>query len=222
MKDSEYKFTREELFAEQSLLDVYRISRLTPANGLNVAISLTVFFVCCTYCVAVGQDQKDVLTILRQVTSDAISFTTSILGFLIAGFTIFVTTKPEVFFIMARTPHKTGVNYLKYNISIFILVFIHYLCFTIACMALRVFFITKGPAELFLHSLPISQEAVRVVKNAGIAVVFTIFVTWLFYILMLLKSFIFNVYHVLMTGIALTIDDDGVDNDRMDDTADSS
>jgi hypothetical protein len=211
MKNSEYKFSKEELFEEHSLLDVYRISRLTPANGLNVAVSLTVFFVCCTYCVVVGQDQTNVLAILRQVTSDAIAFAASVLGFLIAGFTIFVTTRPEVFLIMARIPHKAGVSYLKYNISVFMLVFIHYLCFTIVCMVLRVFFVTNGPAELFLHSLPVTEEAARAAKNYGIAIIFTLFVTWLFYILMLLKSFIFNVYHVLMTGIALTIDDEIVD-----------
>jgi hypothetical protein len=209
MSNSNFKFTPEDLLKERSLLDVYKISRLTPPNGLNVGVTLLVFFVCCTYCVIAGENQTPVLALLRQISSDAIAFTASILGFLVAGFTIFVTTRPEVFDIMAKFEKEgMGVSYLKYNLSIFLLVFIHYLAFTIYCITIRIFFSTEGPASLFLQTVPISKAAAMMVKEIGIATVFTSFTSWLFYILMLLKSFIFNVYHIVMTGVALTIKTD--------------
>ncbi|WP_175221865.1 MULTISPECIES: hypothetical protein [Burkholderia] len=189
-------------------MDIYRIARLTPANGFNVAVTAVVFFVCVAYCVRVGSDQSMVLSLLRQTTADAIAFSASILGFLVAGFTICVSTKSEIFFLMARHERdETGVSYLKYNLSIFLLVFIHYLAFTILCVSIRIFFASGGPGDVFLHDLPVSRDVQGLVKSVGVAVVFIGFVTWFFYVLMLLKSFIFNVYHIVMTGIAMTIDD---------------
>ncbi len=208
MSNQKFVFRREDLLKEHSLLDVYRIARLTPANGFNVAVTVVVFFVCVAYCVRSGADQSTVLSLLRQTTTDAIAFSASILGFLVAGFTICVSTKSEIFFLMAKHEREdTGVSYLKYNLSIFLLVFIHYLAFTILCVSIRIFFASGGPGAIFLHDLPIDGEAQRLVKASGIAVVFVGFVSWFFYILMLLKSFIFNVYHIVMTGIAMTIGD---------------
>ncbi|MGF6569699.1 hypothetical protein ABH945_001775 [Paraburkholderia sp. GAS333] len=212
MSKPEFEFTPEDLLKERSLLDVYRIARLTPANGLNVGVTLVVFFICCAYCLAAGENQAPVLTLLRQISSDAIAFTASILGFLVAGFTIFVTTRPEVFYMMAKVEKEgLGVSYLKYNLSIFLLVFIHYLAFTICCVALRVFFSPQGPASLILHAVPINISTAIMIKKLGVASIFILFTSWLFYLLMLLKSFIFNVYHIVMTGVALTIDTDEED-----------
>lgn len=208
MSNQRFVFTREDLLRERSLLDIYRIARLTPANGFNVAVTAVVFFVCVAYCIRSGFDQSAVLGLLRQTTTDAIAFAASILGFLVAGFTICVSTKSDIFFVMAKHERdETGVSYLKYNLSIFLLVFIHYLAFTILCVSIRVFFAGGGPAAMFLHDIPISDEMRRLVKSIGTAVVFVCFVTWFFYVLMLLKSFIFNVYHIVMTGIAMTIED---------------
>lgn len=206
MSNSDFKFSREDLLKERSLLDVYRIARLTPANGLNVGVTLVVFFICCVYCLTAGANQVPVLTLLRQISSDAIAFTASILGFLVAGFTIFATTRPEVFYIMAKVEKEgMGVSYLKYNLSIFLLVFIHYLSFTIYCVTLRVFFPPQGPAAFIFQAVPMSKAAAVTAKEIGISIVFVTFTSWLFYILMLLKSFIFNVYHIVMTSVALTI-----------------
>ncbi|WP_155301746.1 hypothetical protein [Burkholderia gladioli] len=208
MSNQRFVFSREDLLKERSLWDVYKIARLTPANGFNVAVTLIVFFVCIVYCIFVGTDQYVVLGLLRQTTTDAIAFSTSILGFLVAGFTICVSSKSEIFFEMAKVERDdTGVSYLKYNLSIFLLVFIHYLAFTVLCVSIRVFFASGGPGGVFLRSIPVSSESLGLIRSVGISLVFVGFVTWFFYILMLLKSFIFNVYHIVMTGIALTIDD---------------
>lgn len=208
MSNKRFDFSKEDLLGERSLLDIYAIARLTPPNGFNVAVTVIVFFVCIAYCIRVGADQSSVLALLRQITADAIAFSTSILGFLVAGFTICVSTKSETFFAMAKhEKDETGVSYLKYNLSIFLLVFIHYLAFTILCLSIRVFFASGGPGAVFLRDIPVSIETRNLVKSVGVAIVFVGFVTWFFYVLMLLKSFIFNVYHIVMTGIAMTIDD---------------
>jgi formate hydrogenlyase subunit 3/multisubunit Na+/H+ antiporter MnhD subunit len=102
MSKANFRFTQEDLLSEKSLLDVYRIARLTPPNGLNVAVTLVVFFCACVYCIVAGSNQVPVLALLRQTSADAIAFAASILGFLVAGFTIFVSTNPEVFYVMAR------------------------------------------------------------------------------------------------------------------------
>ena len=208
MSNQKFVFSREDLLKERSLLDIYRIARLTPANGFNVAVTFVAFFVCVAYCIRVGVDQSSVLALLRQTTADAISFSASILGFLVAGFTIFASGKSEIFFLMAKFEREgTGVSYLKYNLSIFLLVFIHYLAFTMICVVIKIFLASAGPGAVLLQDMPIADDVRRIIKTVGVAVTFVGFVTWFFYILMLLKSFIFNVYHIVMTGIALTIDD---------------
>lgn len=211
---SNFQFSREDLLRERSLWDVYRIARLTPANGLNVVVALLMFFVCVTYCISPTITSSAVLVLLRSISSDALAFSASILGFLVAGFTIFVTSKSEIFFLMAKTEQKpTGVSYLKYNLSVFLLVFIHYLAFTIFCVTIRLLCAPQGPASIILSAMPLGYEDSLHLKAGGIYGFFCVFATWFLYLLMLLKSFIFNVYHIVMTGIAITIDDEeeGVD-----------
>ncbi|HDR9468761.1 TPA: hypothetical protein QDB74_005569 [Burkholderia multivorans] len=99
------------------------------------------------------------------------------------------------------------MSYLKYNLSIFLLVFIHYLAFTVICVVIKIFLASGGPGAMLLQDVPITDGERKMIRAVGIAATFVGFVTWFFYILMLLKSFIFNVYHIVMTGIALTIDD---------------
>ena len=209
MSDANFKFDREELLAERSLFDVYKIARLNESNRVNVAIALTATFISAIYCLIDRERPDIVLGLIRQLVGDAITFSASILGFLIAGFTIFVTGKPEVFQMMAKVQYdNTRVSYLKYNLSIFMVVFIHYLSFTVLSFFIRIFCGPGGPAYILLKICQLPPERFIHLRSASIFIAFVLLTGWFFYIIMLLKSFVFNVYHSVMTGIALTIEDD--------------
>ena len=207
---AEFKYDPEDLLAERSVLDIYRISKATPVNSFNVISSIVIFFILLVYVTTASAKAPTILELLRSLTADALAFAPAILGFLVAGFAIFLTpSQPQVFELMAKHEYeKSGFSYLKYNLSVFILIFIHYLAFFVLCFCIRLLCSSKGVAAAFLASLPITVATRSEIISIGISATFVLFGTWFFYVIMLLKSFIFNLYHIVMTSVALTAAED--------------
>jgi len=207
---TEFKYDQDDLLAERSVLDIYKISLATPINRFNAISTAIIFFVLLTYVIIAWPKTSGTLDLLRSLTTDALAFAPAILGFLVAGFAIFLTpSQPQIFEKMAKVEYEnSGFSYLKYNLSVFILVFIHYLAFFVLCFCIRLFCTSKGLASTFLTSLSISAHVRTEIISIGITVTFVIFGTWFFYVIMLLKSFIYNLYHIVMTSIALTAKDE--------------
>ncbi len=186
------------LMDEKSLWDIYKKSRRIPFNRFNLWSSLLVFvLVGLQYCF-IGEGLPQKLEIVRGFASSALGIVVSVLGFLIAGFTIFATiSQPDMLVAMSRHRAESGLSYLKHNFFMFIRVFVYYLTYTVLCLLVVVFAVKGGVLHRVVSLSPIHREIYEWFVGAAYVLLYGGF----FFLLMQLKSFIFNVYHSVMTAI---------------------
>jgi hypothetical protein len=167
---------------------------------------------CASYLSWVRPGGGEAGALLKEILKLGISLVPSILGFLIAGFTVFVTiTKPGVFSAMAKKEYaKSGQSYLKYNLSAFMLAFSHYVAYLGLCVFLVYFGQPNGPLiqiAKWLSSLGTCNSSAS--YNALVSACAVAFACWTWYLVMLLKSFIYNVYQVVVTSVRWELEDEG-------------
>lgn len=138
---------------------------------------------------------------IRNWSADGIQFTTQLLGFLVAGFTIFATlTKADVFKKLAITPHpKTSVSSLKFIFFNFMSVFAHYVAFLAACLTIKMFFAKSAAGTAVLHKIADLYPSIKII------VVYCGFVflgAWFINLVIILKSFVWNMYISVLLVIA--------------------
>lgn len=191
---------------EKSLREVYWKARRVGSTRGNLGVAVLVSIVFCLLAVADWYLSLGVfsLAVLRALVSRVgeigFSLTTAILGFLIAGFSIFASiTRPAIFAGLARLDHKdSGLSRLQFIFFNFLLVFIHYLAF----LAMSIFL------KLVLPMAPAVVEKLQ--KQAGLSDICVWWVStglaalllgWLAFLIMLLKSFIWNIYQAVLVVI---------------------
>ncbi len=203
-------FDPKTLTEEKSLAQIAWRSRVLPWNRFNVVVTSVAAACGILYASASGRPHSSFAEWDRLMASNGAAFGGQVLGFLIAGFTIFATlTKPALFKRMAVVIHEeTGLSYLKYNFFAFVEVFIQYLCFTASSLLLMVSGPIKGPASEILERVFDNSD---LAKALAARLVFCLMFTWSIYLLLLLKSFIFNIYHVVMTAIRWEFEPQGED-----------
>ena len=138
---------------------------------------------------------------------DGFSFATSILGFLVAGFTVFVTViRIDMFLTMARTEKaNTGESVLKYNLSAFIVTFVHYTSYIFVCLMSELFLQPGGLATVAFanaQTYPNLAPWAPLAHSLGATALLVTFGAWTAYLVLLLKSFIYNVYQVTTVSVA--------------------
>ncbi|KZY29068.1 hypothetical protein A3731_26920 [Roseovarius sp. HI0049] len=139
-------------------------------------------------------------TFVSAIAEIGFALTTAILGFLIAGFSIFASiTRPAIFAGLAKLEHKdSGLSRLQFIFFNFLLVFIHYLTFLGASIFLKL-------------TLPMAPEVVELIRHkTGVSAVYVwsaatvlaaLLLIWLTFLMMLLKSFIWNIYQAVLVVI---------------------
>lgn len=183
---------------------MYRLSYSFPGGKFNYSV----FIICLIGLLLFGfleVRENSILTAsIRAVLAFGTSLAPSVLGFLVAGFTIFVTiTKVQIFEYMAiRRYRNTDHSYFKYNMSAFMLAFCHYITYLFLCAFLTIFAQPGGPLIVFSKSILQGQAYGKYDWYYIFLVVFlSFFGAWTIYLLLLLKSFIYNTYQVLTTSI---------------------
>lgn len=187
------------LMDEKSLWDIYFKSRRIPFNRFNFWSTVFVTaLVLAQYCV-IDMPLASKLQVVRDFSSLAIGIAVSVLGFILAGFTIFATiSQPEMLVAMSQHRHeKTGLSYLKNNFFIFMRVFIYYLVYTAVCLLITVFGVKGGIVHKIVTLSPISDH----IQEWLVGGAYVFLYAGMFFLLMQLKSFIYNVYHSVMTAI---------------------
>lgn len=193
-------FDPKVLTQEKSLAQIAWRSRRLPSNRFNVVVTLATAALATIYALWSRRPYASFAEWDRLMASTGVAFASQILGFLIAGFTIFATlTKPTLFRRMAVVEHeRSRLSYLKYNFFAFVQVFIQYLCFAAFCLLCLVFGASNGAvSEIAERGFDEPARVKAFVARLG----FVVLITWSIYILVVLKSFIFNTYHVVMTAI---------------------
>lgn len=187
------------LMNEKSLWDIYVQARRIPFNRFNFWATLFVLVaVALQYCMLeITLDEK--LKLIREFSTMALGVVVSVLGFILAGFTIFATiSQPDMLVAMSKHRHEVSqLSYLKNNFFTFMRVFIYYLLYTVFCLMVIVFAVKGGLVHKLVMLSPISWKITEWLVGAAYVGLYS----GMFFLLMQLKSFIYNVYHTVMTAI---------------------
>jgi hypothetical protein len=199
--------TRTDITREKTLFALWRTASRFPKRKFNWIMTAIIGLLLIRYSMLMWEQPDVLLLLFRKIESTGFTFATSILGFLVAGFTVFVTvTRLDMFLKMAKVEKQgTGESVLKYNLSAFIVTFVHYVCYLFACLLCELFLQPNGLASVAYQNgltypnlanwLPDARKGVAVFLLVG-------FGSWTVYLVMLLKSFIYNVYQVTTTSVA--------------------
>ena len=194
----------KDLGKEKSLWPLYRLARHIPRSRSEIVVLVLAGILMLTYVLSTYFQYPDLLNQVRSLVSDGLNFVASVLGFLVAGFTIFVTiTKTEVFVAMAKKRHTDfqGLTWFKYSMAVFMYVFAHYFAFIVFAYILKIFIPFCGPAHVVrLLLLKHWIHADRLVWGVTGFVLLSLSL-WLLHLVLLLKGFIFNIYAVVTTVV---------------------
>lgn len=199
--------TRADVTREKTLFALWRTASKFPKRKFNWIVTACVGILLARYSLLVWEQPDLLLSHFRKIEATGFAFATSILGFLVAGFTVFVTvTRLDMFLQMAKTEKRgTGESVLKYNFSAFIVTFVHYVCYLFACLLCELFLQPNGLASVAYQNALTYPNLATVLPTARTSVAAFLLVgfgTWTVYLVMLLKSFIYNVYQVTTTSVA--------------------
>lgn len=198
------------LHNEKSMWDLYLLSFKFPGSKFNYFVFCFAFLFLIVYCYGSSPTSSELSRSIRSTLVFGVSLAPAVIGFLVAGFTIFVTvTKIELFNFMAiRKYKKSNESYLKYNMSAFMLAFIHYCAFILVCAILTIFAQPNGPIVLIVKYMfdGIQIYTNRDLYNDFLKIFFSFFSAWSIYLIMLLKTFVFNIYQVLCTTVRWSLE----------------
>jgi hypothetical protein len=139
------------------------------------------------------------LSDVRKWAEMGFSFSITTLGFLIAGFTIFATlSKPKMMLAMMDHIHpETNLPTLKYNFFAFMKVFIAYVVVSIIYLLVILFGQPDGFATNLVEVLPHH----KCIRSSLIKVSYVVVGGSFVYLLLLLKTFVFNIYTIVMNSL---------------------
>jgi hypothetical protein len=191
----------DDVFKEKSLLDVFLASREIAPSAFNVlAIRISVVLAFCYVAVnaALGVNNEIIVSAIQRLSAGIVTATTAILGFLIAGFSIFVSATPiPVFRMLIMTRYeRTNISYFKQILFNFLNVFTIYLFGMAVALSVN----TVCPlGSLPIIELAVTYSAVTTFNSAVLAALSILTV----YLVLRLKSFIWNMYQGLLINIDL-------------------
>lgn len=175
---------------------MYWLSRAIKPSKFQFFSILLVMLALGVNAFALESDISVILEDTRKWATSGFNFSITTLGFLIAGFTIFATlSKPEMMLaMMAHKNKKTNLPTLKYNFFTFMKVFIMYIAFSVVYLTIELFGQNGGLFANAIALMPYSE----CLKIASIKLAYIIVGSSFFYLLLLLKTFIFNIYTITM------------------------
>ncbi len=191
-----YSFSDEELTREKSLWDVFKLcTRLKPSNSQIICLLLVVILLLLN-ALALETPVSSLLRDVRKWAELGFNFSITTIGFLIAGFTIFATlSKPDMMLaMMEHTNKETQLPTLKYNFFAFMKVFIAYIVIALFFLSIILFGQVDGLVSNVVSLLPSSKCVKYTLVVTSYVYVGTSFV----YLVMLLMTFIFNIYAIVM------------------------
>lgn len=189
----------KDLTKEKSLWDIYCASRRIPSGRFNKVTTLIVLGLLVLQCWVSEQSVSSTIDVVRRAADMGLATTLSTLGLLLAGFTIFATvSQPSLSLRMAEVLHEgSGLSWLKHNYFIFFRVLIYYLAFSLFCLFIIMFGHKNGLLGTLVSYSPYPTELKFLIAKFS----YVLFFTGLYFLILQLKSFIFNIYHAVMTAL---------------------
>jgi len=196
-----------ELFTEHSLWEIYRKSPSVFRNRFNrgvlitAAIVLTFFSTIHFACHSGNELALNFPEVFASWANAGISFSGTILGFLVAGFAVlFTVLQPQTLTNLHRiTRPGSDVCELKLLFFVFVNVFVHYVSFLFWCVVVLVCGAKNGPSD---WAGRVAGSWWPPLPGLVANVVFAAWGTWFILLVLKLKSFIYNLYQALILGVA--------------------
>jgi hypothetical protein len=195
-----------DLTKEKSLFAVWLLAFKFKQSRFNLIMAGLIGAVLLRYVQLSEGQSEQIIALLRRLVTSGITLAPSTLGFLIAGFTVFVTViRIDVFLEMAkREKTGSGESFLKYNLSPFMVVFVHFVAYLFTCIVLDLMIQPGGLASIAISNARTYPEINCAVNQARYLLSGSLLIimgTWTIYLVMLLKSLAFNIYHVTITAV---------------------
>ncbi|WP_155616496.1 hypothetical protein [Xanthomonas translucens] len=185
--------------AETSLWQIYKSARRIPSSRFNVYTTLVVAVLVGGASFFSDLGSNATIKAARELATLGLNTTLTVLGFLVAGFTIFATvTNPNMLIAMGQTRHEiSGLSWLKHSFFVLIRTFIYFICYAVFCFSIVYLASPGGIASLLIRLSPhVGEYTLCCAKVAYVALA-----TGQFFLLMQLKSFIFNMYHSVVASL---------------------
>lgn len=188
----------ELLKSEKNIFQLYLSSRKIPFSKANKQILIGCLVV--SVFISLGMPLEDLFKKIEALSIVLLGTVATVTGFLIAGYAIFCSvTAPKLSILMyLNGAKKYGFSNLKYTHLIFIRVFIYYLFYAISIVLVTAFSGYKG---YFFDLIIDTFECNHLIFKAINVLVFNWVVVGFLFLLLQLGSFIFNIYHSIMTAI---------------------
>ena len=190
----------QDLSKEQKLFDIWRIAVDFEWPRINFWALISALTISSLYAFAIVANDRDVSTRTLHLAEVGVSYSASILGFLIAGFTIFMSSvKPRLITLLSNIEHdKAKISWLKFMLFVYVRVFVEYLAFTGVCISLLIYGGTEG---FFYKILQLAFSDNSIVCMVEIRFEFVLVATFFVHTLFLLKSFVVNIYKTFLLPI---------------------
>lgn len=201
----------EELLKEKSLWQLYALTWRFPFPYKSIlsTSSLGVIF----FLLGISGDftNAKILNLIGQILKLGFSFSSTTLGFLIAGFTVFATlTDQKLFVKIAKIQSPVAeINWLKYMFAIFMHTFFHFSSFLSVTIAITIF---SSFNNMFIVIYNNKYFSITNFEEYFNSLVLAILSAWLIYLTILLSKFIFNIYHACM--LAITAEGESITSDE--------
>lgn len=149
------------------------------------------------------------VTLVRAWAANGVAFGSAMLAFLIAGFTIFATvTDVRVFKALAKLRKEGGgmhppPSHLRAIFMGFMMDFMYFIGFLVFCLGVGYLFAEKAPATALLGWGVQKYPALR---SVVVHVVVGFMGAYMFGLMAITKSFVWNVYQFILISIALKDD----------------
>lgn len=187
-----------ELTDENSFWKLYKLTRKIPTSKDNLYVYWLFFslFILIAPLSTATLDLK--LESFAVNVKDLIGWSISILGFILAGYSIFasLTDKSLQLKLASAIEPKTKLNLLKHTHCLFVKVLIELIIMVFLAYILKVIF-SKEVILPLIDIMGIQDSIASMAISFIDAVISSLFVM----MLLLCKSFIYNVYHVIMVSI---------------------
>lgn len=194
-----------ELFQDKSLLAVYRHSTSYAENRFDkwvkIGSAAVLVLLAIDIFVSNGDRYATAVKSISSWTAIGFNYSVTILGFLVAGFTIFATmTKVEIFIALTVTRHKTeNVSHIKFIFYSFIRVFINHIALLFACVIITMM---RDASPIYLGLVSSNEPSIISIKKAAVIVIFPILGYLVINAMLQLKTFVWNLYQSVIVAIA--------------------
>ncbi|WP_426360271.1 hypothetical protein ACPUVO_08680 [Pseudocolwellia sp. HL-MZ19] len=183
---------------EKSSIDVYKLTRNIPftrENKVIYGLSLIFLFIVNF----LGKSSLEIeLKELVTYTDSFISWALSLLGFVLAGYSIFASLmdKDLQLELASRIEERSKLNFLKYSHCLFIKILFDLIILIFCAFFIKVS-IDKEIFDILIKKVGIDINLLIYLIILIKSVLYSTFVL----LLLLSKSFIFNIYHTIMISV---------------------